>query len=482
MPKVWTFTDPDTGRKLRFRGEEPTEEQIDAEFAKLKSKPTETEDQGGGILSKAKETVFPMSTEAKRSGSGLLKQNLLAGADILSIPARAFDATTKKVGKVLDVGAEAITGKRPGFEAGAPGFRKAVSEKVPEGPLRENVKFGLEVATDPSTYIGAGAARKAFTAPGKQALKDVAEETAKRSSLLSKAGGKVEDIGKSSLRSGMKIKDVTAKRAGRTVESGAKRIVDNISKYNVEGSFDDIAKKSTKEISLAKQAADDVIAKASDDVLSKTVDVEEVILDFMEKAQAEQLDEFFGEGERAAKIASEMFEALEKRGLAGVVDMTKANRAKKLIGKKAFKKGVLQISEDPVRDRVKEFLNLKIRDEMEKVIPEIRQHNQKIHDLILVRQASEEAAKRTKNRDIFRLTEKGLLLGSGGAAIAGEPTTAIAAAGLALASKAAGKGRGASALIKAGKGISRTNPARLKAGAGTLGLGLTQKKRSELER
>lgn len=315
-------------------------------------------------------------------------------------------------------------------------------------------KANLGAAVDLTEAFGLVPAK----AGAKQAAKAAVGLPKATDKVLSLPGEALESVGKSAMRGGLKIKDVTARKAAKNIEQGAKKIVDDIAKYKVQsttGGFKGISKNAAKEIEKAKSIADNIITKSKIDP-NKTVDIDGVFLQFMDDLEKGAVDAVgIDEIDNAIKHADNIYEALNKyAGISGSVPIDVANEAKKAIGRGAFKKGAPNIADDPVKNKVKELLNLRIRDAIETHVPEIRQQNQKIHDLINVRLAADEAAKRMQNWNMLTMTD--LILGGAGggaAAISKSPETALGTAALMLTNRILRGGKGASAAISAGQAL-----------------------------
>jgi hypothetical protein len=148
------------------------------------------------------------------------------------------------------------------------------------------------------------------------------------------------------------------------------------------------------------------------------------------------------------------------RGLDGTQPISKLPQIKQTIEKYGgglFEKGSYGIAKDPLKQKVGELAYLKLKDDLESYIPEIGDHNKIIHELIPVKQASEEAVKRIGNKNKIGLEDWALLLGGPGAVhtlgaanlsgLAGIPGAVL------MGKKALSSGRGSSMLMKTGKFI-----------------------------
>jgi hypothetical protein len=206
------------------------------------------------------------------------------------------------------------------------------------------------------------------------------------------------------------------------------------------------------------KSTDEIIEKAVKDNPASQIDVQKVFLEFMDDVKAGKVRGIpADEIDRAEEIASSLYGSYEKyKNVRGVVPLNVANDIKRDLGKKVFKKGALHIEADPLKAQVKEILNLRMRDAIGEVVPEVTKLNRKVHDLIQVRQAAEAAASRQANWNNITLTDMlfGLGAGAGGHAAMGVEGMAAAAVP-ALLRRVVGGGKGAGALIHGGKGIKK---------------------------
>lgn len=275
----------------------------------------------------------------------------------------------------------------------------------------------------------------------------------------------LKNTGKNILRRDMKPKDVTALLAGKNVEDGAKAIADNVDKYGVAsttGGFTGIAKNASRKINENMKYADDAIKKVAEKMPDAKIDIDESFLNFIDDLETGKINSVFGNEERAASIADNIHKALELRGLTGTQGIEKIPEIKRAVENYAgglFKKGKYAIESDPIPKQVGELVYLKMKKDLESVVPEIKQYNTAVHDLITVKKAANEAAKRIGNRDNISITDWMLLFGGPTAAHSlGLPSAAAGAipGAAMIGKKALGSGRGASGLMKLGDVVEGT--------------------------
>jgi len=281
---------------------------------------------------------------------------------------------------------------------------------------------------------------------------------------LDVTGDVLQKSGKSLLRSGMKTKDVTALLAGKNVEEGAQNLVENIQKYGVEspmGGFKGISNKASKKIAENMNLSDEAIKKVLKEAPDAVVDIDDTFLRFIDDLESGNVNSVFGDEVKSGELANNIHKALEMRGLTGVQSIEKIPEIKKVIsqyGGGLFKKGKYAIATDPLKKQVGELAYLRLKEDLEKIVPEIGQYNKATHDLITIKKAADEASKRIGNRDKIGITDWMLLFGGPTAAHSmGLPAAAAGAIpGTAIiARKVLGSGRGASGLISTGRGLKK---------------------------
>lgn len=276
-------------------------------------------------------------------------------------------------------------------------------------------------------------------------------------------GQGIENTGKSALQKEMKIKDVTAKLAGPNVDAGVQKIVDDISKYNVQstkGGVKGIAENAQKAIdgkmSLTDKAIKDFAAKNP----TASVNVDDTFLKLMDDLQKGNEPTIFTTEEQASEFAGKIHDALGKRNLTGTQPISKLPEIKRTIdeGLDLFKKGKYGVETDPLPKKVGEISYLRLKKELESYVPEVKESNQAVHDLINVKTAALEASKRIGNKNNIGLADLATLLGGGPALHSmGVPASVSSVAPIIaatiMAKKMASGGRLPSALISIGKGI-----------------------------
>lgn len=358
---------------------------------------------------------------------------------------RAFEPVTKPIGKALaQITPEPIKrGLGKAVEFGAEQYKKLVPEE----------------SRDLVGSMGNIAGAATLANPLKGEIPKLARGAARET------GEKLESAGKSLLASGMKIKDKTAAIAGGTPQAGVEKIVNDISKYNVEsktGGFNGIAEKAQSRIDLERQKSQNAMLNYSKNNPGDIVDVDNTFLKFMDDLENGKEPTIFTNETQASDFAARIHDALSKRGLTGNVPVERLPEVKRTIdeGLDLFKKGSKNIGVDPLPAKVGELAYLRLTKELEDKIPEIRESNQAIHDLINVKTAANEAVKRVGNKNKISLSDMALMLGGAPAlAAVGVPATmtgvAPLVAGGLVAKKALSSGRGASMALGAGKTLSR---------------------------
>jgi hypothetical protein len=251
------------------------------------------------------------------------------------------------------------------------------------------------------------------------------------------------------MTSAMKPTNPSIRKAGFTPE----QLVRNAEKHDVIGTFASF-KKNADKVQEALDAADEGMdrvlteASAKKGVKVNTLEAFTDVLDEINNPNP-QFTAFAPGDSRSAKNALEaVYEDIDRAGLSGELTPDKARQLKTWLGKKVFKNGP-SINDDPVKDQVKELLNLKLKDAIEKAVPEAAQYNQAMHELIPLKRILLEADKRAGNKNAI-LSLPNLIIGGAGYA-ASKPEYALPAiAGTAMMAK----GRGAGLTLNAGKALN----------------------------
>jgi hypothetical protein len=368
------------------------------------------------------------------------------------IPQPVKESAKSAMGRILDVDVSGMTGgMTPGYKPNLPpvtirqtaGEIQKTAGKYPS-TARNLGALGNIAGVSLGTGLGAPVARAS--------IKGAIEGTG--SGLIS--------AGKGAMKSTLKIKDVTAKLAGRNVQEGAQKIVNDISKFNLQ-SMKGIGKSAEKAQNLISKKTDEfdnLITRAIEKQPDKTFDINKAF-DNLAKDILEGKEIYtFGDEKAASNIVANIRQSLELRGLSGVQTIDKIPEIKKTMqkGMQLFEKGKYNIPKDPLKNQVGEIAYLRLTKELEELVPGTKAVNKDIHDLINVRTALTDAQKRIGNKNQISIADLAILFGGPSvAANLGVPVSGAALAGSVgaglITKKALGSGRGASALMAAGKAL-----------------------------
>ena len=309
-----------------------------------------------GIPEEMSSAISPTATKMIKEPGGIkqtLKAGVIGGLEVLGAPVRALGTlrTDPKTGEKFKTKDPESALFRPEIEK----TKSLIEEKVkpittttrlgafgPERTPEQKEKETEDVLKGVTEFVGSIISDPTVLISGAKGL-------IKKTGLKKSLGETVEKSGKKFLRGSAKIKDVTAKKAARNVEDGAKKIVDDLAKYNLEsptGGFKGVAKNAQSQIDNRISNVDSII----DDVVSKnpnaTVDLEEVTLQLIDDLDNGNIPGIpVDEIEKAKNIIYGQQEALAKyKSLEGKLNLKDANIAKKEIAKKVFKKGAPNIA------------------------------------------------------------------------------------------------------------------------------------------
>ena len=381
-------------------------------------------------------------------------------ADIVGAPERAVRIGGAAAGDVMDVigTGVGIAGKAVNRLTGSNFGRYAASKVLPKiEPYVKPVVARYEAykAAQPQSAQANLTASEGYASALGMKLPGAPGALAKG------AGEALEKGGVRSIIKDMKPKDVTAKLAGRDVNEGAKKLASDIAKYKVEspmGGFTGTIKKIDSKLDANYSSVEKAVA-SNYAKTGATIDIDNTFIKYLDDLKAGKIEDVFGDEEQAAKYAGDIHKALELRGLAGPQPIAKLSDIKRTINKYAgglFPKGTQALNKDPLKLKTGELAYLRVRDDLEQAVPEIRKYNQESHDLLNVRKAASEAVKRIGNRNDISLVDAGLLVGGPTAAhslgITGMAAGVLPGAAI-IGSKIAGSGRGASAMIGAGRAL-----------------------------
>jgi len=273
-------------------------------------------------------------------------------------------------------------------------------------------------------------------------------------------GRGVGNLGKFVLKGEAKINDGIAKTAGKTLAIGRNKIISDVEKYNLQstrGGFSGVAENAGKAIDDRMESGAEILLKRAKENPDLKINGEDVFQNYMDKISSKDggapAEIPFDKVDEANDIIIELTKKLKKH--VGIdedapleLGLKEADEVRKMLSQGVFKKGAY-MSNDPIRDQVKQDMAMAIRDAIEIHVPEHSQANREIRDLINVKNMAESAQERiSKHNPVFSM---GNYIAAGLGAAGGIPGT-LATVG---AKKAFQSGRGASALISTSKGLKK---------------------------
>lgn len=330
-------------------------------------------------------------------------------------PSKSFSQALEAIGTPVR-----LLGKLRGYEAKDPEsalFRpemEKLKSMVPEskpgfgGPLSNEMlaKGGIEllgsVASDP-LFLGS-VGKKAIEKPAQKVLKGTAKKIEAgllkpKEAVLRKAP--IDDLTENVLkeRTLSTGKKLTAAGSLKATTKKIKTIFDDLEKQ-IDNTIDDaIAKNPNTKIDM-------------DNIMSR---VQKRINQSGQPGTGDDL--FFGMEEQAQKAlegwGKSISQAAPEYAQTGKLTLKEAQKIKRLLNKKGFKKGAAPSSETVPKENVVDVLALELKDEIEKKVPQIKSINQVYKELIPVKKAAENATQREGKKDLVGIVTA--LAGGGGA-------------------------------------------------------------------
>lgn len=428
-----------------------------------------------GLPRNTESLVFPRAAQVRADegqiaeGKPMVRAGLGSALDLVSIPGRTIASA-------------------PALLPGGESFSEAFSR--PQGKQREGIggkalEIGGSIVRDPVTALGTlatgganllatpartlfargavaglplvGAQQtKRFAEEGKVSPSEAALETG-INALLPVIGQQLQRGAKAVFRSGIKPK-MKARDLGFDPEA--------IINHKIEGSFENIVKKSSARIDEAKRVADDIIEQAAKTNPEAKFDIESTIIQFMDDAENGKVSSILiGDEKNALKIADDFFNSLKKRNLIdedGLSSISQFQQIKRELGKRGFQKSRLVSDETALKAKVADLLYFDVMNEIENVVPEIAAPNKMMADLIPVRSAVIDAISRTGNRNAV-LNASNLMMLHGLAS----PTAMITGGNLPKTAGTVLSGLGANILLRQGRGGALLSKAGRSLGGGT---------------
>lgn len=336
------------------------------------------------------------------------KETLLSGIDLYTFPIRAAGTlrTNPETGEKFDIKDPASAILRPEMEKAKkaignmpappvytqmqPGLDPMGLASVTEYPdyrevLQGAVELGGNILSDPAFIFG-GAAKLA-------------------KKPLQKLGVNIEAsvIGKGN-KSILKKNNLTPKQAAETAL-----------KNKVGGSLPKTIEKINSVFDDVETQIDNVIELAQIKNPNQTINVDDALLRVLQRIDSND-PMFFGQTEEAKKAFDSWLKEFSNYKFTGEQPLAKAQEIKRLVGKKGFKKGSAPTIDTQAKEQIADLINLELKDELEKVVPEIKDLNQVYKRLIPIKQMVQNRISVAQGNDLFGL---GNILTTGGGALLG---------------------------------------------------------------
>ena len=269
-------------------------------------------------------------------------------------------------------------------------------------------------------------------------------------------GKATEKAGKRFLGGEMKIKDTLARRGyGKTIDIKKQNLLNNISKYDLESTTGNFSKMAAKADDMAisrVKEADNLIARAAKEIPQESF-VDDVIgrgIDFVDDAAA------LGKAEQAEAIIEKISQDAISKGMTGpqTVESLVAFKRRLDPDGNLFKLGPAMNDADNLERSIRKKLYLETVSKINELVPDAAKLNREAKELWDITNIAADAASRTGNRYGVSLSDA--IAGTGGmtaAMMTRSPEVAAGTLGLLAGNKLIGQGRGAAAMMKAGKGL-----------------------------
>lgn len=278
---------------------------------------------------------------------------------------------------------------------------------------------------------------------------------------VSETGKGVERGGLGVLGGQLKISKSNASKAyGRTLDLKKQRILNDVSKYHLEpgmvpgkDNFRSMADRANKMAIERVKEADNILMAAASSPNTPTGNfVDDIILDSYDK-----LDEIasIGKEGQADQIINNIMTGAERRGLSGNTDVSGIVKFKRELDPDGmlFKSGPAPSESDAIDRAIRKDLYLSSVKKIEEISPDAARLNREAKELWDIHRVADDAASRTKNINPI-MSMSNFFIGGPGAATAiatKSPGIAAGTAGLIGLKKYLEQGRGASAMIRAGR-------------------------------
>lgn len=405
-----TYTvENDEGRQVTFEWDDdnnpPTDSDMEEIFAASKTQESEPP------LPEEKEpnAVFPTASQVKDKGIvGIAKKGVLGAMDLLGAGTRAIgqvrgykmsdpqsallrpeiDKTTAAIDKMPEI----VDKKQYHLPQMGNPMAGASSNRIPAADYREALKAGTEIAgttlSDPLTLLSLG--KNVVAKPLQGAATKI------EASILGKGN-----------KSLLKKQGLTANQAA-----------ENALNENLGGNLKSTIRKAEDRFVEIEDKIESAVNKAQHTNPNLTIDIDNVLQRVGDRIQnGDPL--LYGQTPQAEKAFMDWVDEMGRFGQLGQKPIAETQQIKRMVGSKGFKKGNFGTPDLAAKENVTDLINLELKDELEKVVPEIKGLNQEYKKLIPIKKLAENRLPVSESNDMFGLGR--LLTGGGGMAVAGGP-------------------------------------------------------------
>jgi hypothetical protein len=384
----------DEGKRVTFEWDDdenpPTDTDIEEVFAASKQQIPQQEP-----VAQAEPVQEEKKGLLSSIGSGLAKGASAVGG-VLSYPSRALGTlrTNPETGEGYDIKNQESNLLRPEINKvkGAlesSQFKKTQDEELTDlmsatpgaSPFtpelsKESAKGVTEFVgsslADPVSYVGLGA--KAVSAP------------------LKKLGVGIESsvIGKGNKAIAKKERTTTGKLAERALEE------------NVGGSLSGTIGKVSDKFEDVENNIQNILQKSVKEQPNLKINTDNVIETIKARIKNGEFPDLLGSEKSVISNLDELKESAGLYKMAGEIPVDKANQFKRMVGKKGFKKG-MPTAETASKEMAYDMLDLALKDEIEKIVPAIKEQNAVYKKLIPIKQMAENRLPTAESNDLISL-------------------------------------------------------------------------------
>lgn len=343
-------------------------------------------------------TTSPQPEQEKTGFLQSVGSGIKLGAEFvgkaLTLPARALGTlrNNPETGKKYELQSPESNLLRPETNKLKQGIEAVPQEDI-ESSYEESLMSGAHPLAPPSE-------QKGFT---KGLTEFAGTSLADPLSYLGLGGKVVSPVAK---KLGVEIESSILGKGNKAIAKKERKGIEDLTKTaleeNVGGSLKGTIGKIKNTFNTVEDNIQGILSTSVKENPNLKINVDDVIENLKSKINNGEYKELYGSEDAVISQLDNLKASNERYKLAGELPVDKANELKRMVGKKGFKNG-MPTAETASKEMAHDLLDLALKDEIEKIVPAIKEQNAVYKKLIPIKQMAENRLPVAQGNDIISL-------------------------------------------------------------------------------